>query len=102
MADSIIAKIRTLFEDKEGTIPLFPRTKIKAVSDDDGTALNVLLDDMNTKVTAAMPKSGAKFTGTVWAHSTNRNNECLRNIVVKTTSVSGTAQSTDKIIMVRK
>lgn len=102
MADSIIAKIRTLFEDKEGTIPLFPRTKIKAVSDDDGTTLNVLLDDMSTNITAAMPKSGGTFTGHVTGCSTNTSSTCLRNIEVRTTSETGTLQSTNKIIMVRK
>lgn len=37
-------KIKTLFSDKEKTEPLFPRTKTSAVSTDDGTGLDVLLE----------------------------------------------------------
>lgn len=37
-------KIKTLFSDKEKTEPLFPRTKTSAVSADDGTGLDVLLE----------------------------------------------------------
>lgn len=70
MADSIIAKIRTLFEDKEGTIPLFPRTKIKAVSDDDGTALNVLLDDMNNDISTAQSTADTAKNNAATAKST--------------------------------
>lgn len=39
-------KIKTLFSDKEKTEALFPRTKINAVSDENGKGLNAILDDM--------------------------------------------------------
>lgn len=39
-------KIKTLFSDKEKTEALFPRTKISAVSDENGKGLNAILDDM--------------------------------------------------------
>lgn len=51
---------------------------------------------------AAMPKSGGTFTGDAVAYSTNRTTSSLRNIEVRTSSATGTLQSTDKIIMVRK
>lgn len=148
MADSIIAKIQTLFSDKNKSEILFPRTKVKAVSDDDGTALNVLLDEMNTATSVAatnaataqstadnavsaanthiantsnphgvtksqvglgnvtndkqMPIAGGTFTGNAVAYSTNRTTSGLRNIEVRTSSATGTLQSTNKIIMVRK
>lgn len=44
---SIVGKIKTLFSDKDKTEALFPRTKVSAVSDDDGTGLNVLLEEIN-------------------------------------------------------
>lgn len=40
----LTGKIKSLFEDKEMTIPVFPRTKVKAVSDDNGVGLGALLD----------------------------------------------------------
>lgn len=42
------------------------------------------------------------FTGNAVAYSTNRTTSGLRNIEVRTTSATGTLQSTNKIIMVRK
>ena len=39
-------KIKTLFSDKEKTEALFPRTKLSAVSDENGKGLNAILDDM--------------------------------------------------------
>jgi len=42
---SIVGKIKTLFSDKDKSEALFPRTKISAVSDDDGTGLNVILEN---------------------------------------------------------
>ena len=39
-------KIKTLFSDKEKTEALFPRTKINAVSDENGKRLNAILDEM--------------------------------------------------------
>lgn len=47
---SLIGKIVTLFSDKEKTAPVFPRTKVSAVSDDDGVGLNVLLDNVNEAI----------------------------------------------------
>lgn len=47
---SSVGKIKTLFSDKENTEALFPRTKVKAVSDDDGVGLNVILDDIISKL----------------------------------------------------
>lgn len=47
---SIVGKIKTLFSDKNKTEALFPRTKVSAISDDNGVGLNVILDDINTKV----------------------------------------------------
>ena len=41
-----IGKIKTLFSDVNKTKALFPRTKIKAVSDDDGTGLDAILEDI--------------------------------------------------------
>lgn len=43
---SLVGKIKTLFSDKEKTEPMFPRTKVKAVSDDEGVGLNVILENM--------------------------------------------------------
>lgn len=50
---SIVGKIKTLFSDKENTEALFPRTKVKAVSDDDGVGLNIILDDIRSKIQSA-------------------------------------------------
>ena len=46
---SLMGKITTLFTDKDKTIPAFPRTKVKAVSDDNGKGLDAILDEMVTK-----------------------------------------------------
>jgi hypothetical protein len=42
---SLIGNIKTLFEDKAKTSPVFPITKIKAVSDDNGVGLGALLEE---------------------------------------------------------
>ena len=42
---SLIGNIKTFFEDKVKTSPVFPITKIKAVSDDNGVGLDVLLEE---------------------------------------------------------
>lgn len=44
------ARIVTLFEDKEKTQAVLPRTKISAVSDNDGVGLDVLLADIDTQI----------------------------------------------------
>lgn len=46
---AITGKIKTLFTDKTKTEVLFPRTKIRAVSDDNNVGLNVLLDNKQEK-----------------------------------------------------
>lgn len=46
---SFAGKITNLFADKAMTIPAFPRTKVKAVSDDNGVGLNALLDAKQKK-----------------------------------------------------
>lgn len=37
-------KIKTLFSDKEKTEPLYPRTKMSAISNNDGIGLEAILD----------------------------------------------------------
>ena len=46
---SLIGNIQTLFSDKAKTTPVFPRTKVKAVSDDNGVGLNALLQMIDDK-----------------------------------------------------
>lgn len=58
---SLTGYIKNLFIDKEKTVPLFPRTKVKAVSDDDGVGLNVLLDEIKNEITP-MSKGGTEAT----------------------------------------
>ena len=41
---ALTGKIMDFFADKAMTIPAFPRTKVKAVSDDNNVGLNVLLE----------------------------------------------------------
>lgn len=43
-------KIKTLFSDIEKTEALFPRTKVNAVSDADGTGLDAILGDLNSEI----------------------------------------------------
>lgn len=42
----IVGDIKNLYSDVEKTRALFPTTKIEAVSDEDGTGLNIILDKM--------------------------------------------------------
>lgn len=49
---SLTGKIMDFFVDKAMTIPAFPRTKVKAVSDDNNVGLNVLLDNKQDKLVA--------------------------------------------------
>lgn len=58
---SLTGYIKNLFVDKEKTIPLFPKTKVKAVSDDNGIGLNVILDEIKNEVTP-MSKGGTGAT----------------------------------------
>lgn len=50
---ALTGKIMDFFADKAMTIPAFPRTKVKAVSDDNGVGLNVLLDELRAEVEAS-------------------------------------------------
>lgn len=50
---ALTGKIMDFFADKAMTIPAFPRTKVKAVSDDNGVGLNALLDAKQKKHVAA-------------------------------------------------
>ena len=43
---SVEGKIQSLFIDREQTQAVFPTTKIKAVTDDNGVGLNAILEDM--------------------------------------------------------
>lgn len=49
-------KITNLFADKAKTIPAFPRTKIKAVSDDNGVGLDAILNDLNVTLDEKLSK----------------------------------------------
>lgn len=113
---ALIGKIQTLFSDREKTTPVFPRTKVSAVSDENGVGLNIILSDMSADIEnvqnvannaivtadAAMPKSGGEFTDDVVAYSINRDTACLRNGEVRISSTTGELQFTNKIIYVRK
>lgn len=46
----IEGKLGSLYTDKEQTQPLFPRTKTKAVTDDDNIRLDIILDSLKTTV----------------------------------------------------
>ena len=58
---ALMGKIVDFFSDKTMTTPAFPRTKVKAVSDDNNVGLNVLLDEKqkkHTPVSVTLPVSG--------------------------------------------
>ena len=58
---ALTGKIVDFFTDKAKTIPAFPRTKVKAVSDDNGVGLGVLLDKKsNVGHTHTAAEVGAK------------------------------------------
>lgn len=46
----IEGKLGSLYVDKEQTQPLFPRTKTKAITDDDNIRLDIILDSLKTTV----------------------------------------------------
>ena len=50
---SLIGKIQTLFSDKDKTKPVFPRTKVKAISDENGVGLDVILSEMDADIAEA-------------------------------------------------
>lgn len=43
-------KITNLYTDKSMATPAFPRTKVKAISDDNGVGLDTVLDNLNSKI----------------------------------------------------
>ena len=47
---SLIGKIQTLFSDREKTTPVFPRTKVAAVSDENGVGLDIILSEMDADI----------------------------------------------------
>lgn len=92
------AWVRTIVEvDRNGNVTnglLASKTAVETAQTTAATA--------QSTADAAMPKAGGTFTGDAVAYSTNRTNGGLRNIEVRATSATGTLQSTNKIIMVRK
>lgn len=52
---STTGEIKNLYSDKDKTKILLPRTKTKAISDENGTGLDVLLNDINTSIKKAAP-----------------------------------------------
>lgn len=52
---ALTGKIRSLFLDKEKTQAIFPLTKTKAVSDDNGVGLDAILDNVNENIKKAAP-----------------------------------------------
>lgn len=58
---SLTGKIMTLFADKEKSIPIFPRTKVKAISDDNGIGLDAILDGITNK----MEGVGMEYAATI-------------------------------------
>lgn len=47
---ALIGKIKTLFLDESKTTPMFPRTKVKAISDDNGIGLDAILEEIRDSV----------------------------------------------------
>ena len=45
---ALIGKIKTLFLDESKTTPVFPRTKVKAISDDNGIGLDAILEEIRS------------------------------------------------------
>ena len=120
---SLIGKIQTLFSDKAKTTPVFPRTKVKAVSDDNGVGLDALLDDVEADILAAqaaannaqttannaqttannaMPKSGGYFTGDAKGTAVPSGNWSFKNITIFTAAWDETGTNTERVIMLRK
>lgn len=61
----LTGKIKNLFEDKDMTISVFPRTKVKAVSDDNGVGLDAILNAITTKLTPRNLLDNSDFTNPV-------------------------------------
>lgn len=52
---SMTGEIRSLFLDKEKNQVLFPTTKVRAISDDNGVGLDAILDSVNENIKKAAP-----------------------------------------------
>lgn len=52
---AITGEIKNLYSDRERTNALFPRTKVNAVSDDNGVGLDALLSEINTELDGKAP-----------------------------------------------
>lgn len=92
---SLVGTIQSLFQDKERTKPIFPVTKVKAVSDDNGRGLNVLLEDIHTEIDELTYSDvGAAPAGYGLGETTSTTiqdcNEAIRNGWYVTGSVSET------------
>jgi len=60
---SITGKIKTFFADKEKTEAIFPRTKVSAISDDNGRGLDAILDDCATEAFVTNKIAEAQLSG---------------------------------------
>ena len=65
---SLTGKIMDFFADKDMTIPAFPRTKVKAVSNDEGIGLDAILDSKQDKsaITISDTEPENPKVGSVW------------------------------------
>lgn len=52
---SVTGEIKNLYSDKDKTRVLLPRTKTKAISDENGVGLDALLDEMNYNISNKAP-----------------------------------------------
>ena len=51
---AITGKVKTLFEDKEKTSAIFPRTKASAITDSNNKNLEVIINEVTTDVAQAL------------------------------------------------
>lgn len=63
---ALTGKIMDFFVDKNMTIPAFPRTKVKAISNDDGVGLNVLLENIENKIDESVDALRQEILGGEW------------------------------------
>lgn len=59
---ALTGKIMDFFADKAMTIPAFPRTKVKAISDDSGIGLDAILSNIENRVVEAATTETYKGT----------------------------------------
>ena len=57
---AVEGKVKTLYSDKAKSEALFPRTKVNAISDNEGKGLNAILDQMQTKLDNAATEAFVK------------------------------------------